>query len=661
MEEIVKHINDTNASYRAINAGDAKNTDLFLDNEHYELFKGAGDQITVRFSKENLQKAILFIASILPRKYDNSAIHKVISFSSAFVFDQLAFLDAFFTIDGVKVETRTQVWNARKDVPKKNGEIDNRFYFNGLLEDVPYTSFSGENKTGKFTIRNYVAGSYSDIHIKKANDGIFDVWVTNTQTPYDDGKDKHHEIIDEQSLPLQQIFYGAPGTGKSNTIKREVDDKGMPNVRTTFHPDSDYSTFVGAYKPTSVEVPVMTIIGKEQVPVVNAKPEKKIVYEFVPQAFLKAYTGAWKDQDKPFFLIIEEINRGNCAQIFGDLFQLLDRNDETGLSDYPISPDEDIQKFLLTDKKFGFAALTDEQKAAIPKEVLAGELMILPKNLHIWATMNTSDQSLFPIDSAFKRRWDWQYMPISDGKKGWKIVANGKQYDWWQFLQKMNNQIGSSTNSEDKKLGYYFCKAKGDTIDAETFVGKVIFYVWNDVFKDFAEEAGDLFKDTDGSLLSFNKFYAVSDDGRAKVIEEKVERILSNLGVSPVEVELNIIDDEAEVENGSSNKHKSLRSVSFPDGTEFSADNMTHFEIYLESLKKIGLDEVCPIIESMKYRRKGCPMMSTEQLPGILNSDFTYHNEGKYFIVKGAIDDTLINILNDLNTKLNLGISVNYE
>lgn len=661
MEEIVKHINDTNASYRAINAGDAKNTDLFLDNEHYELFKGAGDQITVRFSKENLQKAILFIASILPRKYDNSATHKVIRFSSAFVFDQLAFLDAFFTIDGVKVETRTQVWNARKDVPKKNGEIDNRFYFNGLLEDVPYTSFSGENKTGKFTIRNYVAGSYSDIHIKKANDGIFDVWVTNTQTPYDDGKDKHHEIIDEQSLPLQQIFYGAPGTGKSNTIKREVDDKGMPNVRTTFHPDSDYSTFVGAYKPTSVEVPVMTIIGKEQVPVVNAKPEKKIVYEFVPQAFLKAYTGAWKDQDKPFFLIIEEINRGNCAQIFGDLFQLLDRNDETGLSDYPISPDEDIQKFLLTDKKFGFAALTDEQKAAIPEEVLAGELMILPKNLHIWATMNTSDQSLFPIDSAFKRRWDWQYMPISDGKKGWKIVANGKQYDWWQFLQKMNNQIGSTTNSEDKKLGYYFCKAKGDTIDAETFVGKVIFYVWNDVFKDFAEEAGDLFKDTDGSLLSFNNFFAVSDDGRAKVIEEKVERILSNLGVSPVEVELNIIDDEAEVENGSSNKHKSLRSVSFPDGTEFSADNMTHFGIYLESLKKIGLDEVCPIIESMKYRRKGCPMMSTEQLPGILNSDFTYHNEGKYFIVKGAIDDTLINILTDLNTKLNLGISVNYE
>lgn len=350
---------------------------------------------------------------------------------------------------------------------------------------------------------------------------------------------------------LQQIFYGAPGTGKSNTIKCEVDQKDLPRVRTTFHPDSDYSTFVGAYKPTSVEVPVMTMIGTKAVPAENPdgtpRKEKKIVYEFVPQAFLKAYTGAWKNQDEPFFLIIEEINRGNCAQIFGDLFQLLDRNDETGLSDYPISPDEDIQKFLQTDKKYGFAALTEEQKAAIPEEVLSGELMILPENLHIWATMNTSDQSLFPIDSAFKRRWDWQYMPISDGKKGWQIEANSKRYDWWQFLQKMNDKIGSTTNSEDKKLGYFFCKAKNGVIDAETFVGKVVFYIWNDVFKDFAEEAGDLFKDNDENspLLSFNKFYTVGIDGKTKVVEEKVERLLQNLGVNPLaESEDNDEDDE---------------------------------------------------------------------------------------------------------------------
>ena len=352
--------------------------------------------------------------------------------------------------------------------------------------------------------------------------------------------------VKRSTCALQQIFYGAPGTGKSNTIKCEVDQKDLPRVRTTFHPDSDYSTFVGAYKPTSVEVPEMTKIGTKAVPVENPdgtpRMEKKIVYEFVPQAFLKAYTGAWKNQDEPFFLIIEEINRGNCAQIFGDLFQLLDRNEETGLSDYPISPDADIQKFLLTDKKFGFAALTEEQKAAIPEEVLSGELMILPKNLHIWATMNTSDQSLFPIDSAFKRRWDWQYMPISNGKKGWLIEANGKRYDWWQSLQKINDKIGSTTNSEDKKLGYFFCKAKNGVIDADTFVGKVVFYIWNDVFKDFAEEAGDLFKDVDG-ILSFNKFYTIGIDGKAKVVEEKVERLLLNLGMEPF---INGEDDEDE-------------------------------------------------------------------------------------------------------------------
>lgn len=352
---------------------------------------------------------------------------------------------------------------------------------------------------------------------------------------------KSQPTDDTTSHALQVIFYGAPGTGKSNTIKREVDDKKKPNVRTTFHPDSDYSTFVGAYKPTSIEVPVTTMIGTKAVPVENAdgtpRMEKKIVYEFVPQAFLKAYTGAWKTPSEPFYLIIEEINRGNCAQIFGDLFQLLDRNDTTGLSEYPISPDEDIQKFLLTDKKFGFAALTDEQKAHIPEEVLNGELMILPPNLHIWATMNTSDQSLFPIDSAFKRRWDWQYMPISNANKGWKIEVRGRQYDWWQFLEKINDAIGQATSSEDKKLGYFFCKAKDGIISADTFVGKVIFYIWNDVFKDFTDEAGDLFKDEEGSL-TFNRFYTVGPDGKATVDEEKVERLMQNLGVVP------FIDDE---------------------------------------------------------------------------------------------------------------------
>lgn len=534
MDEILKHINDTNASYRAINAGDAKNTDLFLDNEHYDLFKDSGEQITVRYNKENLTKAILFIASILPRKYDNSAVHKTISFSTAFVYDQLAFLDGLFTVDGVRVESRTQKWNARKDVLKANGEIDKRFYFNGLLEDIEYINYKGEKKSAKFTIRNYFAGGYSDLHIKKANDGIFDVWITNTQTPYDDGKDKHHEITDDQSLILQQIFYGAPGTGKSNSIKKEVDDKGKLNYRTTFHPDSDYSTFVGCYKPKMKR----STITKDGV----TTTEEKIVYSFEPQAFTNAYVQAWKAKDD-VYLIIEEINRGNCAQIFGDLFQLLDR--KNGESEYPVDADSSLADYLQT-------ALAESKREDIPAEVKNGTKLKLPSNLYIWATMNTSDQSLFPIDSAFKRRWEWKYMKIKNEGKEWKIDvkikdANGEEklVEWWGFIHKVNDIIASMTSSADKQLGYFFCKAdkktlekasepnsENDLISVDTFVSKVLFYLWNDVFKDYGFEDAMLFqyKDDNGKTkdLTFPDFYKEdSNDVNPQMVTDFVQKVMN--------------------------------------------------------------------------------------------------------------------------------------
>ena len=477
MEEIVKHINDTNASYRTPNAGDAKNTDLFLDNEHYELFKGAGEQVTVRFSKENLSKAILFIASILPRKYDNSAMHKSVSYSPEFVYDQLAFLDYFFKEDGVSVVRKTQTWNARKDVPKKNGQIDNRFYFNGLLEEVEYVNSKGELVSSKFTIRNYLAGGYSDLHIKKADDGIFDVWVTNVQEAYFDDKEDGLEELDKKTAKptLQQIYYGAPGTGKSYKIN-EITKSTKNFTRTTFHPDSDYSTFVGCYKPTME--PTGTIVG--------GKEQTKISYSYVAQAFLQAYTAAWKNTNEPYYLIIEEINRGNCAQIFGDLFQLLDR-DENGMSPYGITPDKDIANYL----KKEFAEIEIENA-----DIKNGNTMILPSNLYILATMNTSDQSLFPIDSAFKRRWDWEYVPIEDAGKKHYIKVGNKKYDWWTFIDTINNSIDHITGSEDKKIGYWFVKPQNNDreITAKQFVGKVLFYLWNDVYKDYFDMSQCIFK-----------------------------------------------------------------------------------------------------------------------------------------------------------------------
>lgn len=350
--------------------------------------------------------------------------------------------------------------------------------------------------------------------------------------------------------PFQQIFYGAPGTGKSHTINEETKDEDV--IRTTFHPDTDYSTFVGAYKPTTKEVELRDLSGHKVVENGEIVKEDRIIYEFVAQSFLQAYVSAWKkyadaneSEPQKQFLVIEEINRGNCAQIFGDLFQLLDRNDY-GFSDYPIKADADMKRQL----QKAFAGLVIAQKDKINtmyegkdivSQVLNGDILLLPNNLYIWATMNTSDQSLFPIDSAFKRRWDWTYMPISDAEKNWIIEVDGNNYDWWLFLEKINEKIGSTTNSEDKKLGYFFCKAQDGVISAKTFVGKVIFYLWNDVFKDY--EFGDaIFNDEDGSKLSFDKFYT-SEGKNSKVVEKKVALFLKNLGIKIIATEIRSTDD----------------------------------------------------------------------------------------------------------------------
>lgn len=362
-------------------------------------------------------------------------------------------------------------------------------------------------------------------------------------------KTENNEHKRQEKDSLQQIFYGAPGTGKSYTINK--DTEGEDVIRTTFHPDTDYSTFVGAYKPTTIEEEVMTVIGTKAVPVENAdgshRKESKIVYEFVQQAFLQAYVAAWKkyaeangEEPRKQFLVIEEINRGNCAQIFGDLFQLLDRNAQ-GFSDYPITADADMKRQL----KKAFAGLSLAKADSINamykgrdvcREVLKGDILLLPGNLYIWATMNTSDQSLFPIDSAFKRRWEWQYMPIGkeydeNGQEiKWAIDGATKRFNWWSFLEKINAQIGEATLSEDKKLGFFFCKATDGVITTEKFVGKVIFYLWNDVFKNNGFE-GPIFKDVDGTELSFAKFYKSDMKGNGIVQKDKVELFLNNLGV----------------------------------------------------------------------------------------------------------------------------------
>lgn len=307
----------------------------------------------------------------------------------------------------------------------------------------------------------------------------------------DESKSKNNVPMSRR--PLQQITYGAPGTGKSHGINTLL--KTTNHVRTTFHPDSDYASFVGAYKPTMVKQEkriCYDVLDNDN----KHEEEEIIAYKFVPQAFIKAYVSAWKNYPKDTVLVIEEINRGNCAQIFGDLFQLLDRKDN-GFSSYPIDADADIAQYLCSELKDILPNEGDVSEInndfsehypdGIIEQIKNGTKLLLPNNLYIWATMNTSDQSLFPIDSAFKRRWDWKFVKISDAHKNWTIHFGDEACSWWEFIKEMNKIIAKETSSDDKKLGYFFCKPSNedkDFISEERFVGKVLFYLWNDVFKD---------------------------------------------------------------------------------------------------------------------------------------------------------------------------------
>lgn len=517
---------------------------------------------------------------------------------------------------------------------------------------------------------------------KNANDEYAAFWLIGfgdlDDFMADVNKDKIEKPLNELKKcekSLQQIFYGAPGTGKSHAINELTAGKDV--IRTTFHPDTDYSTFVGAYKPTTKSVPVTTVIGTEAVPVKDkdgkVMKEDKIVYEFVSQAFLQAYVEAWRkysaalENEEPLdeYLVIEEINRGNCAQIFGDLFQLLDRGDE-GFSEYPIKADSDMKKLLGK----AFAGLEIKNKESINAlfkggkdivaQVLAGDVLLLPSNFYIWATMNTSDQSLFPIDSAFKRRWDWYYVPISNAGKNWVIEVNGAKYDWWKFLEAINDKVYHATYSEDKKLGYFFCKANDGVISADKFVSKVIFYLWNDVFKD-TEFEGDTFKDEDGEKLSFDKFYSV-ENNQVKVNEKKIVKFLSNLKLDP--------DSEADEDNSEEGfetegdkklpRTPKVFVVTFPDGTEINEDNK--FETYRKVLSKIGIDQVEKIAAEMNYHRRHTPLVTKSKYEAILNDPtFSYIQEGDCFIVKGINVITMYRMVMLLDSRLDLQLKVQYE
>ena len=456
-------------------------------------------------------------------------------------------------------------------------ELSESHYGRLIISYAPYITFEGHSNEETIELMRNVLGCSPegcwfvyDISIKNQDELHFSAVVVNPEHPMiyqGTSRERslewnamigHEEETSEKHDDKQIIYYGAPGTGKSHKIKEKLAGVSKENIfRTTFHPDSDYSTFVGAYKP-STDKPEDKLYNKEELiskltelkeqgvtyapqkfgaqywyslkqltlqdkkdilaacemsdnytvefdkgiavgeELLKKSKESRIIYKFIPQAFLNAYMRAYSTTDK-VYLIIEEINRGNCAQIFGDLFQLLDR-DENGVSEYHIKADTDLRAYL------------EEELGADSDAIKDGELC-LPSNLYIYATMNTSDQSLFPIDSAFKRRWDWEYEPIKYKNTNWIIDINGNKYSWVSFQREINKRIYDATNSEDKMLGDYFVNPADGVITEKILLNKILFYLWNDVCKD---GEGDIFKTADNEDVTFSDLH--SDGGKDKLI-----------------------------------------------------------------------------------------------------------------------------------------------
>ncbi|NQO84617.1 AAA domain-containing protein [Streptococcus suis] len=279
-----------------------------------------------------------------------------------------------------------------------------------------------------------------------------------------------------EKFSYNRIFFGAPGTGKSYELEKQRKKllvKGGEYERVTFYPDYSYSQFVGTYKPVPID-------------------DDKIIYEYVPGPFMRILVKALlnTESENPYLLIVEEINRANVAAVFGEVFQLLDRSD--GVSEYAINLSEDMKKYII--KEFSEQGVSLEQSSLTEIK--------LPDNLFIWSSMNSADQGVFPMDTAFKRRWDFEYFGIDDNEE----IVSSYETDYglnWNQLRKSINELLSTDKfkiNEDKLMGPFFVNPKkiapidSYTIDGTTFnkvfKNKVIMYLFDDAAK---QRRGQLF------------------------------------------------------------------------------------------------------------------------------------------------------------------------
>lgn len=392
-----------------------------------------------------------------------------------------------------------------------------------LKEDLNYFIRKEDNSSKNVVISNKISKDDLENYAKRV-ETHFD--LINIDLSLDTKKisreETHNEDIDQ---PHQRIFFGAPGTGKSYELNKEAEENfGTKYERVTFHPNYMYGNFIGSFKPFSKRK--------------NEDEEKKITYEYVPGILMRMLVKAFKYPTENFLIVIEEINRANVAAVFGDFFQLLDR-DQSGNSEYDISTSEEVREYLK--EKLSNITLAEQIQSRLGEGF---EKLYLPSNLYIWATMNSADQGVMPMDTAFRRRWDFKYLGINDAVDSsfdnYRIRLSANETTTWDDFRRAVNRILSSKNiPEDKLLGPYFIPKA--TLEKDTDIltivvrNKVLMYLFEDAGKAYRNQ---IFRFAEGDLATFSTVCSKFDTNVKTLFKDAL-----NLEKIVVEDKLNVGED----------------------------------------------------------------------------------------------------------------------
>ena len=415
----------------------------------YSILKSMKDSNIIRISKEEIGNTLPF--------EDKNKKQQV-----NLLFRYLVDSDFFLNIDNKSMKL-AEKWEDKIDFLLDRCNL----HYEDIGKDEAFNMAKDKKRYAEYVTQNW-------LHIKECN----------IET-----EDKSNGNIDK---PFQRIFFGAPGTGKSFKLNQEAEKYfGKDYERVTFHPNYMYGNFVGSFKP----FPHYLKDEKGNILTDDYGNKKEaITYKYVEGPLMRILVKALKNPNENYLLLIEEINRANTAAVFGDFFQLLDRK-ANGESEYAISTSEDVRLFL----ESSLSDIDDSVKNYISEKIgKEYDRLILPKNLYIWATMNSADQGVMPMDTAFKRRWDFTYIGIDEALDDPKIAAEFDGYEfkiskdrkakWNDFRIEINKRLSECRVPEDKLVGPYFIsKSVLDSENIElitaTIKNKVLMYLYDDAGK----------------------------------------------------------------------------------------------------------------------------------------------------------------------------------